>query len=360
MNKCTGVLLVVLLSGTVRADDTPFVRWDCSGTRWGSDKPVSGLFALDHMRLTEDDVPQFYDLTGRPNAGILKPDTSLVLTAGMIPTADGMNPAADGWYSHTSPTLQQAGGELPPGFSRPEIVRTARSVDADAELPESYSPSFVVPYSNLPDTDVGRATLYPRSPLIAQAADETVQELVPVPVDEIKIADQPDNGADDPDEPASVLPDVLTPIGHVGLRSTKLQAVAAEGALPENRAGEIAATWGIGYVPASFDAVCRPNRNMFPICYRPLYFEDPNLERCGIAAGCLTDVRSAAYFFGRMPVMPYLTTADPPCVCVRAKPDCPCCHSFGCDGYIPPLRDFEFEAGVAQYLATVGLIFLIP
>ncbi len=101
----------------------------------------------------------------------------------------------------------------------------------------------------------------------------------------------------------------------------------------------------------------RPQRNTFPICYRPLYFEDPNLERCGRSHGCLTELASAAHFFGRIPALPYLLTANCPGKCVRALPDCPSCHEFGCDAYLPP---FDAKAAGVETAAVVGLIFLIP
>ena len=98
-------------------------------------------------------------------------------------------------------------------------------------------------------------------------------------------------------------------------------------------------------------------RCLYRICHNPLYFEDPNMERCGQGFGVLTEAVSAARFFGRIPLVPYMMGATPPCECVRALPNCPSCHRFGCDAYVP---DPTIRAVSLQGIATVGFIFLIP
>ncbi|MEQ9407058.1 MAG: hypothetical protein RIK87_05005 [Fuerstiella sp.] len=104
-------------------------------------------------------------------------------------------------------------------------------------------------------------------------------------------------------------------------------------------------------------ATPRPQRNLYPICHHPLYFEDPNMERCGRGFGVLTEAVSAVRFFGRVPLVPYMMGAQPPGCCVRALPDCPSCHRFGCDAYVP---DPSLRAVGLEEAAAVGLIFLIP
>ena len=100
-----------------------------------------------------------------------------------------------------------------------------------------------------------------------------------------------------------------------------------------------------------------PRRNLTPIWYNPLYFEDPNLERCGQGHGIFTEYVSMARFFGRIPVGPYMFASNPPNSCVRSLGDCPTCSSFGIDAYLPPL---DPHASAFQAACTVGLIFLIP
>ncbi|MFN9717821.1 MAG: hypothetical protein ACK58L_03950, partial [Planctomycetota bacterium] len=110
------------------------------------------------------------------------------------------------------------------------------------------------------------------------------------------------------------------------------------------------------YTPAPWQR-CHPPRNTFPFRHQPLYFEDPNMERCGQSAGCLTEAVNIAHFAGRIPIVPYMMAAHPPDQLVRALPDCPTCHSFGTDAYVPEptLHTITVEA-----VAATGLIFLIP
>jgi hypothetical protein len=100
-----------------------------------------------------------------------------------------------------------------------------------------------------------------------------------------------------------------------------------------------------------------PSRNTFAFRHQPLYFEDPNLERCGQSAGCLTEAVNVVHFAGRIPLMGYLAGSNPPSSCVRALPDCPTCQSFGPEAYVPPPT---VRAIATQAVHTVGMVFLIP
>ncbi|HUG92398.1 MAG TPA: HEAT repeat domain-containing protein [Planctomycetaceae bacterium] len=51
-------------------------------------------------------------------------------------------------------------------------------------------------------------------------------------------------------------------------------------------------------------------------CHRPLYFEEPNLERLGYSRGLCQPLVSAGHFFGTIPALPYLMHAQPYCKCV--------------------------------------------
>ena len=110
------------------------------------------------------------------------------------------------------------------------------------------------------------------------------------------------------------------------------------------------------YVPAPWHRSHAP-RNTYPIRYQPLYFEDPNMERCGETGGCLTEVKSIAHFAGRIPLLPYMMASDSPHKCVRALPDCPTCQQFGPDAYLPKPT---VKAIAVQAAATVGAIYVIP
>ncbi|MCU0981603.1 MAG: hypothetical protein MUF25_20830 [Pirellulaceae bacterium] len=93
------------------------------------------------------------------------------------------------------------------------------------------------------------------------------------------------------------------------------------------------------------------------VCYRPLYFEQVNLERYGYSCGVAQPLVSAAHFFGTIPALPYLIAAQPCGECVYTlghyRPGS--CAPFHL--YRPPLslRGAAAEAGV-----VTGLIFAIP
>ncbi len=124
---------------------------------------------------------------------------------------------------------------------------------------------------------------------------------------------------------------------------------------PQDQAGAIYDAFGVYQeLPAVHN---RFRHHQYPICFNPLYFEDPNMERCGIGHGCFTDVVSVVRFFGRAPLVPYLAGANPPLSCVPSLGDCPTCHSFDCEAYIPRR---SIEGTALQTACTVGLIFLLP
>jgi hypothetical protein len=100
----------------------------------------------------------------------------------------------------------------------------------------------------------------------------------------------------------------------------------------------------------SWDATC--------LCYRPLYFEEINLERHGY--GCcepLQPFASAAHFFGTIPALPYCMAVECPCECV---------YTLGHyrPGSCPPWRHHwppcSPLAAAAEGGVWTGMIFLIP
>ncbi|MEZ6130495.1 MAG: hypothetical protein R3C59_17555 [Planctomycetaceae bacterium] len=161
--------------------------------------------------------------------------------------------------------------------------------------------------------------------------------------------------------PRSVLrPEFSSPLSSIQLASVIPRTKGDSSAMPDNRALSLSGGWGqiMDGTPAA--SPYYPRRNVYPVHHNPLYFEDPNLERCGQTNGCLTDVASIMHFAGRVPILPYLMTVNHPRSCVRAKPDCPTCHEFALDAYIPHPDELDLGGAAVQAAATVGLIFLIP
>ena len=110
------------------------------------------------------------------------------------------------------------------------------------------------------------------------------------------------------------------------------------------------------FVPAPWHR-SHASRNTYRIRYQPLYFEDPNMERCGDSNGCLTELTSIIHFASRIPLLPYMMASDSPHKCVDALPDCPTCQRFGPDAYLPKPT---VKAVAAQAAATVGAIYIVP
>jgi len=92
-------------------------------------------------------------------------------------------------------------------------------------------------------------------------------------------------------------------------------------------------------------------------CHRPLYFENPSLERHGYSLGLAQPFCSAAHFVGNAAILPYRLGAEPTCDCV---------YTLGHErpGTPTPLRyyrpRFSLAGGVAQAGTITGLIFLLP
>lgn len=82
------------------------------------------------------------------------------------------------------------------------------------------------------------------------------------------------------------------------------------------------------YYPSPRFGFRRAPRNPARFCHNPLYFEDPNLERCGESYGCFTNAHSTILFSARLFFLPYLVASNCPRSCVPALPDCPTCHSL--------------------------------
>lgn len=174
--------------------------------------------------------------------------------------------------------------------------------------------------------------------------------------DSSSIADSEDTDAP---EPLDYDLTIFQPVSSVSL--SRIRPVLTENnTTPRNKAAEMNATWGESYNYAGGQYVARPDRNPYPFKHNPLYFEDPNLERCGQTSGCLTEITSAIHFVGRIPILPYLMTVRPPASCVRALPDCPTCSEFAIDAYVPNPGTIDLTGVGIQTAATIGLIFLIP
>jgi hypothetical protein len=99
------------------------------------------------------------------------------------------------------------------------------------------------------------------------------------------------------------------------------------------------------------------DRDSYPFLHKPLWFEDPNLERCGRGYGHFTTAASVVHFSANIPLLPYRMASESQCRCVPTLPDCTVCEKFGCEAYLPP---WSWRAAAVQAAATVGFIYVIP
>jgi len=92
-------------------------------------------------------------------------------------------------------------------------------------------------------------------------------------------------------------------------------------------------------------------------CHRPLYFEEVNLERYGYSHGLAQPLLSGAHFFGKIPALPYLMTAEPHRDCVHTLGHYPPGSYAPYHIHYPPL---SLRAAAVEAAVVTGLIFAIP
>jgi hypothetical protein len=149
--------------------------------------------------------------------------------------------------------------------------------------------------------------------------------------------------------------DRLKPIGEIALPAG-LPAKRPEPNFAANRFGqELPEVQGMGASRLWATSVYAWEAPAF--CHRPLYFEDENLERYGHSFGAVQPAVSAAHFFSRATVLPYLAGAFPPhdCVYTLGKGRPGSCMPYYL--YRPPVsaRGAVYQAG-----AVTGLSFIVP
>jgi hypothetical protein len=116
------------------------------------------------------------------------------------------------------------------------------------------------------------------------------------------------------------------PIGQIAL----IEPVDVEGLHPADISAELQPSQPPRLISGSYFVDAHPARYLYCFTHQPLYFEEANLERCGITYCCCQPVVSAAQFAGRTALLPYSLLDIPPCRCVRTLGDCPTCNAYPC------------------------------
>ena len=127
--------------------------------------------------------------------------------------------------------------------------------------------------------------------------------------------------------------------------------------MPEDRAKEFLQTKPpIKIGGASMGAIL-PDRYPVLMYHRPLYFEQPNLERCGNTCGYFQNAISSALFFADTVTLPCRIWQHGKYPCVQAGGDCPTCHKISRCKQKSRLS-FNPANGAAQAAAGAGFKFL--
>jgi hypothetical protein len=141
---------------------------------------------------------------------------------------------------------------------------------------------------------------------------------------------------------SDTLSDLLRPVSGIDLRQAIEIPTLAEGDSPSLRqpldlAQTIRGPRAAVDLSVSYWRPWCPDRDSHPFCHFPLYFEDPNLERCGRGWFCFTTVASIGHFACSTALLPVHLVAEHPRRYVRTLPDCPACHRFDWDVDLPQL-----------------------
>ncbi|WP_145348285.1 hypothetical protein [Rosistilla ulvae] len=134
----------------------------------------------------------------------------------------------------------------------------------------------------------------------------------------------------------------------------KLEPVSDGSKAPKDKAAALL-SGEVTVIEADFHPFSPLNRYPICSCHNPLYFEEPDLERCGNGCGIATTAVSAVHFLANTLTLPYQIAADPPCTTECAAGDCRCCQEMS------RMRPFEckLHAATLQGLATAGFVFLL-
>lgn len=160
--------------------------------------------------------------------------------------------------------------------------------------------------------------------------------------------------------PAKSQPDYL---GSNSLSAISIDIAPPTEKTPTDVAGPVYSSMGIeGHAPGTIRAMgtvepLRAKRVAAWVAYNPLYFEDARLERDGYHFGHLEPFVSAAKFYGRIPLLPYMVGATHPTDCVYsagyARPG-------DCTPYLLTTPKHSKRGFIYQATAVTGAALLIP
>ncbi len=126
---------------------------------------------------------------------------------------------------------------------------------------------------------------------------------------------------------------------------------------PENRAASVMEVAAPIQIASLGYGVPIPNRYTIGQAHRPLYFEQPNVERCGNGFGVFQNAVSGFTFLANTMALPYRMGKQPPHCEVPAGGDCRTCQSLPSGAGLLPL-DHRGVAYEVLAIAAVALLLL--
>lgn len=276
----------------------------------------------------------------------------LGLVAGMLLVLIAASTRADATTESLDP-FETATEQSPATVSNESTESTVRISD-----PFEAETAIYDPFESLAPVDT--AAYYPKRPVIA-AQHELV--FLQAPTDDTGAANAPLDAKTTQKADQRPTADPCAGGAEKSMAELGINIVLPSGLLPKDHAAlcwEERNAMGGPYG----DLRCWPMLSYFwdapCICYRPLYFEETNLERYGYGCCCpclIQPAVSAAHFFGTIPCLPY---------CMAEHCPCECEYTLGHyrPGSCPPQR-FHWPtckpiAAAAEAGVVTGLIFAIP
>ncbi|MCY2965659.1 MAG: hypothetical protein NT069_18850 [Planctomycetota bacterium] len=132
--------------------------------------------------------------------------------------------------------------------------------------------------------------------------------------------------------------------GRNGIQINSVRKGSAS--IPENRAAPFMDLVPLYQVSNNW-TLRQPNRYTHDIYFRSLYFEQPQLERCGRGLGCWTTVASAGTFVTHTILLPYSAIVRCPSTLVTPLGDCTTWSTYPCGVTIP--RPFEDRGDQVEF-----------
>ena len=140
------------------------------------------------------------------------------------------------------------------------------------------------------------------------------------------------------------------------VREIKIEATESRGPVPENRAALSAQQDPLIVIAAFGASTPPPDRYTVGFMHRPLYYEQPQLERCGKSCGYFQNAISGFQFLANTMVLPYRIGAQRADCPIPSGGDCLTCQTDPVDLNPLPL---DRHGLVSQAASLAGFSFLL-